>query len=338
MRCVRGGSDIGPAVQRKGSWSMQRREFLSVAALPALAPRADAAGPGFSWRREEESVALLRGEQVLWRLSYARSEAKPAFHPVALPGGPILTTFRAEDHPWHRGFWFSWKFINGVNYWEENKAGVADGLTEIRSASVEPGPDFTAGIDLNITYRPANSAPVLAEKRRIVISPPGSDGVTRFDWTMRFEALEQDVLLDRTPIPGEPDGKIWGGYAGLSVRLARDWKDARIMSNHGPLPFPDDGYRGLRPREGAIDYGGTLDGQEVGFTIIDHPSNLNSPSPWWIIDQGPMKFFNAVVIGAAPYTLKAGRGFTLRYRALTHFGRWSAERLARELEQFGKAE
>lgn len=279
---------------------------------------------------------MLRGEQILWRFHYGKNDAKPAFHPIALPGGPVLTTYRAEDHPWHRGFWFSWKFINGVNYWEENKAGIPDGLTEVQGASVEPGPDFSAQINLDLAYRPAGGVPVLTEKRRIVASPPDSEGVSRFDWTMTFTALEQDVLLDRTPIPGEPDGKVWGGYAGLAVRLARDWSDARIMSNHGLLPFPTSGYRGLRPRAGAIDYGGTLEGREAGFAIVDHPSNLNSPSPWWIIDQGPMKFFNPVVIGVAPCTLKAGQSLTLRYCALTHFGHWSAGRLAQELERYGK--
>jgi hypothetical protein len=80
-----------------------------------------------------------------------------------------------------------------------------------------------------------------------------------------------------------------------------------------------------------------VEGREVGFTLIDHPSNLNSPSPWWIIDQGPMKYFNPAVIGSAPYTLKAGKSFTLRYRALTHYGHWDAARLARELKRYGEA-
>lgn len=316
---------------------MQRRSFLALAIIATPVIGAGAEESGFTWQREADRVALLRGEQILWQFRYGKSEAKPAFHPVALPGGPVLTTYRAEDHRWHRGFWFSWKFINGVNYWEENKAGIPDGLTEVRSAKVETKPDFSARIHLDLVYRPGDGAPVLTEKRRIVVSPPDSRGVSRFDWTMTFTALDKDVLLDRTPIPGEPDGKSYGGYAGLAVRLAREWSDARIMSNQGPLSFPAEGYRGIRAREGAVDFGGTLEGREVGFTLIDHPSNLNSPSPWWIIDQGPMKYFNPAVIGAAPYTLKAGKSLTLRYRALTHFGRWDAARLESELQRYAKA-
>jgi hypothetical protein len=123
---------------------MQRRNFLAAAMLPALAARPGAATSGYTWRREAGSIALLRGAQVLWQFHYGKNEAKPAFHPIALPDGPVLTTYRAEDHPWHRGFWFSWKFLNGVNYWEESKAGVPDGLTEVRSAKAETHPDFSA--------------------------------------------------------------------------------------------------------------------------------------------------------------------------------------------------
>ncbi len=316
---------------------MRRRSLLALPLISVPAMRTGQAEPSYKWERAADRVALLRDDQAIWRFHYGKGEAKPAFHPVALPGGPVLTTYRADDHPWHRGFWFSWKFINGVNYWEENKAGIAEGLTEVRSAKVETRPDFTARIQLAIAYRPASAEPVLTEQRRIAVSAPDSEGVSHFDWTMTFTARGTDVLLDRTPIPGEPGGKPYGGYAGLAVRLARDWSGARIMSSHGPLLFPEEGYRGIRAREGAVDYGGMLDGREVGFALLDHPSNLNSPSPWWIIDQGPMKYFNPAVIGATPYTLKARKSFTLRYRALTHFGHWDAARLTRELERFGKA-
>jgi hypothetical protein len=35
------------------------------------------------------------------------------------------------------------------------------------------------------------------------------------------------VVLDRPPLPDEPDGKPYGGYAGLSARLAKDWNEVR---------------------------------------------------------------------------------------------------------------
>jgi Methane oxygenase PmoA len=325
--------------EEREDWHMRRVRLAVVLGLLSSAVLAQVAeNARLAWQREPDSVLLLKGEQVLWRFRYGKDDAKPAFHPVALPGGPVLTCFRAEDHPWHRGLWFSWKFVNGVNYWEENKAGVPEGLTEVKSVKVETVAGFIARIALDIAYRPGNGQPVLTEQRLIEVSPPDPRNVSSFDWTMTFKALDKDVLLDRTPIPGEPDGKSYGGYAGLAVRLAREMTGIQVVTSQGPVSFPESGYRGIRPRAAAADFSGVLENREVGFTFLDHPGNLNAPSPWWIIDQKAMKYFNPSVLGSAPHTLKAGQSMTLRYRALVHFERWNADRLQAELKRYAKAQ
>ncbi len=306
-----------------------------IVGLMSSAAAAQAGDAGrFRWQREANSVALLKGGQVIWRFRYGKQEAKPAFHPVALAGGPVLTCYRAEDHPWHRGLWFSWKLINGLNYWEEDKTGTAEGRTESRDVKVNTRPDFTASVALKLAYRPPDGAPVLAEDRRIEVSAPDAQGVYHLDWTMTFKALDKDVFLDRTPIPGEPGGKGSGGYSGLAVRFAREMTDIQVSTSDGPVNFPAAGFRGYRDRAAAADYSGTLEGRKVGVAFVDHPKNLNAPSPWWIIDSKQMKYLNPSVLGSGPHTLKAGQSMTLRYRALVHFGRWDAGRLRAEVERY----
>ena len=140
------------------------------------------------------------------------------FHPVALAGGPVLTWDRPKDHPWHRALWFSWKFINGVNYWEPNaQSGTLDGRTEWSNLQSELRPDFSARLSMEITYRPADGSPVLKERRVIAISAPAQDGSYSMDWQMTFTALDKAVVFERTPPPGEPEGKPWGGCSGLAV-------------------------------------------------------------------------------------------------------------------------
>jgi len=43
-----------------------------------------------------------------------------------------------EDHVWHLGYWFSWKYINGVNYWkpaDAKRTGCESaGATKVASA------------------------------------------------------------------------------------------------------------------------------------------------------------------------------------------------------------
>src|SRR5439155_21915742 len=59
-------------------------------------------------------------ELPLWRYVYG-SKPKPYFHPVCTPAGHCLTLFEPHDHLWHRGLWYTIKFINGENFWEERE-------------------------------------------------------------------------------------------------------------------------------------------------------------------------------------------------------------------------
>ncbi len=90
-------------------------------------------------------------------------------------------------------------------------------------------------------------------------------------------------------------------------------------------------YRG---RAIAADYSGKVGDRVVGIAFVDHPSNLNSPSPWWIIDNKQMKYFNPSVLEFGPHTLPARQSLTLRYRALVHAGRWDPARLRVEAQRF----
>ncbi|MEI7729694.1 MAG: PmoA family protein [Verrucomicrobiota bacterium] len=284
------------------------------------------------WQRDPGAVALLKGQQVVWRFAYGTNEAKPCFHPLKLPNGPTLTEYRPADHPWHRALWFSWKYINGVNYWEEDaKTGVAEGLTEWQGTHIEARLDYSALLTLNLTYRPANGKPIMMERREILVRPPQADGGYSMDWTLTFTAGDTDLKLDRTPLPGEPDGKPHGGYAGLSVRFANALSDARATSTTEPVEFKADRYRG---KATAMDYSGVIENQEAGIAILDHPNNLNAPTPWYVINSKIMKYYSPAVVCYQPHILKAGTRMTLRYRVFVHPGRWDAARLETEYNRY----
>ena len=271
-------------------------------------------------------------DDVVWRFNYGPDAGKPHFHPVAVPDGPTLTGQSPPDHRWHHGLWFSWKFINGVNFWEENpQTGKSDGSTEWSRVQIMTREDFSARIGMRIEYRIGDDKPALSEQRFINISAPDADGTYHMDWTMTFTARE-DVLLDRTPLPDEPDGKIWGGYAGLSVRFAAGLGDRQVVSSDGPVAFENDRYRG---NARGVDYTGVLKGDEVGgIAVLDLPDNLNSPSPWYVIKSDPMSFFSPAVICYHPHSMKAGESMTLRYCVIVHRGRWDQARLLGEHSAF----
>lgn len=284
-------------------------------------------GRALEWQHERgRSVALLAGDDPVWRLHFATGRPHVWFHPLALPDTSALTVDRPADHVWHHGLWFSWKFIDGVNYWEHERGGDRPaGRTRWTPPEITTRTDHTAGIRLELEYAPGDDADaVLVEERVLEVSAPAADGSFHIDWTGRFTARGEEVVLDRTPLPGEPGGRVYGGYAGLSLRLT-NWNDRRAATLDGVQEFNDQNR--LRTRSPAFDYSGRIGGRTAGIAVLTHPDNLNAPSPWYAIRSGHMSFFTPAVLCYGPETLARGEEFTLRYRIVVHPGRWDADRL-----------
>src|SRR5688572_27952183 len=91
--------------------------FLSVTAVFDASCRPM---PG-EWKRDEAMLAWSICGQVGWQLSFDTKKGEPLFNPRSVGGGPTLTNFRPEDHPWHSCFLFTCIFFNHVNYWEESR-------------------------------------------------------------------------------------------------------------------------------------------------------------------------------------------------------------------------
>jgi len=289
--------------------------------------------PIYSWRQTDSSLALLAHERVVWQLNFDKKEGKTYFHPVALTDGTVLTWLSPPDHPWHRALWFSWKYINGLNYWEEDReTGLSEGQTKLVDIKLAPHDDYSAQIEMSLSYHPSDKPVVLTEKRLISISSPDDKGGYRIDWQGVFTAGGKDVLLDRTPIPGEKDGKSWGGYAGLSVRIAKDIHDWQVLDSEGRKGIEAHGKKAR-----WLDFSGqTPNGKTAGIAMFDHPDNLRHPSPWFVImnPKVPFGYFSPAVLFNKPYTLPAGQRLTLQYRILVHPGQVDKEQLQAEWKKF----
>ena len=290
---------------------------------PATLQKAD-----YSWRQTDTSLALLNHGQVVWQSNYER-QGKPCFHPIALTDSTELTWLCPPDHPWHRGLWFSWKYINGLNYWEEDhKTGLSQGRTEVVAVKALPARDYSARIEMTLSYHPPDEPAVLTEKRLIVISAPDKNGLYRIDWYSIFTAGDKDVLLNRTPIKGEKGGVNWGGYAGLSVRLAKTIGNWKVIDSQDTKGLQ---VHGKKAR--WMDFSGeTAAGKAAGIAIFDNPDNPRHPSPWFVImnEKVPFGYFSPAILLNEPYTLPAGKKLTLRYHILIHPGRGDRKMLENE--------
>ena len=301
-----------------------------VGASTLLAHETSARNAQKEWSVDETSLALRVGDQTLWQFNYDSELNKPFFHPLATPLGNVLTCNSPSDHRWHHALWFSWKYINGVNYWENSgKTGRPRGRTEWSDIRTTTHDDFSATIGMSFLYRPsAQDEPVLKEERSIDVSSPAADNVYTIDWNSEFVAL-QSVLLDRTP-PKSPTSA--GGYAGLSIRFSADLEEPSAIALEGPAEFnAGDRYRG---RSSAMEYGGIIDGNPVGVAILNHPSNIREPTPWYLIAKKPIRYINAAILSDSPLPLEAGERLQLTYRIIVHDVRWGAPRLQAAYREF----
>jgi len=233
-----------------------------------------------------------------------------------------FTDLRPEDHPWHRGVWFSWKYINGVNYWEENRrTGHSPGRTRIVKFQSETDQMERVKFDLEVEYGPDGSEEVvLREMRGVMVSPPDSEGAYTVDWSGTFEAVAGDVTLDRTPLAHEPNGKTWGGYAGWSVRMNQGMEGG-VFVNDGGKEGADraaaDWMLFRMPGMGSL-------------LLMDHPGNLNFPAKWYLNSEMP--FFNPAVLHDGPHTIRDGESLNLRYRLVVAAREWNVEDARRAWE------
>jgi len=165
------------------------------------------------------------------------------------------------------------------------------------------------------------------------ISPPDQKGIYYIDWKSAFTAKDKDVVLERTPVLGQPNGVAWGGYAGLSVRFADAAKNRRVADSEGHIYDKEFNNAKARWCDYIIE---PRPGKRAGIAIFDHPDNPRFPTGWYVILSTPMKYFSPAFLYYEPYTLPAGRSLTLRYRILVHPGGTDKRLCENQWRQFSK--
>jgi hypothetical protein len=296
--------------------------FLSLLVFGIVQPIARA-----EWQRNETTVAWRAGTNVVWQFSFDPKKGKPFFHPVSVGGGPALTNFKPEDHPWHYGLWFSWKYVNHANYWEEDRqTGHAEGATRWATPVIEMQTDGSATIRLELTYVNPSNKVDLTESRELKISAPKPDGSYTIDWRAHFAAGKEGAILDRWAMPDEPNGKVNGGYAGLALRMAGAPLNFSVLCSTGVVDhFESDR---ARPNAAAVACNFTDGARDVGgIAIFSDPKNIREQAPWYIVNSKEMRFVCAAILAPKIRTLKAGERMELHYLVALRPKAWTVEAL-----------
>ncbi len=267
----------------------------------------------YNWKETDTTLVLFNGEQIIWQYNYNTKYGRPYFHPV-FAGRNNITCLSPDDHVWHLGQWFCWKYINKVNYWEYGRGPFqSDGVTTIKNISFKKNDDYSAEIIVELVYHPYQGENVLAEKRIVTVSSPQSDGKLWMDYDFTFEILADVVELNRTPVLGQENGKSWGGYAGLSIRFSQDFSNSHFIA-------PWNNNDSINRQTGDWLYMGFngIDGTQAGSQIMVPPSSRRGGWAWYSVNSGlePFYYISPAYLYFKPLTLKKNERFSLKYRIL----------------------
>ena len=252
------------------------------------------------------------------------SAPKPFIHPLHTAAGHPMTVWQPRDHFWHRGLWFTIKFVNGLNFWEESDPFGSQVCVRPPSISIGAGGEVEI-LSVSEWRHPGEADPPLRERRVVTVHPPNGSA-----YAIDFETIltaSIDVKLNRTPYT------TWGGYGGLALRGHRGWQETRILLADGTVTDRPTGQAARWAQmAGVLDGGPDL---AAGIALLGHPSNPRHPSPWYG-STGYDPFLNAAFLFHEPMPLAAGEPLALRYRVLVHDGERTSEEIEQSYAEYAK--
>ncbi len=285
-------------------------------------------------------VEIFAGDKPL--LSYIHAPLQyghPHFHPLFTPSGALTTRSAPADHIWHNGLWFSWKFINGENFWEGPSPVFKE--TTIEPVSLDDVAVTDAGVRFSARYRFKNKAgteildQTLAAK---IHAPRPQEEHYVIDLVYTFKSATGDITFDSVPfVPVKTD---WGGYAGLTYR---PFEQQHYIYSNADGQEASNGAGEIRWKKTRwIDFSIPTDGfptRWVGVTLMDHPGNLRFPAANNIAPRDwHWNWMQLSLLFEGPHTLPRGEALTLRYRVVIRDGRLDRTRTNRLWESFAKSE
>jgi len=258
----------------------------------------------------------------------------PIIYPIVGPTGKNMTRdFPMEkgyegvkpDHPHHRSLWFAHGDVNKFDYWAtKNK------IVHKRFVKTECDGKTVLLVTEN-DWVDGNHQVVCRDVRTIRFAASGEVRIIDFDITITAE--QEKVVFGDTK-----EGTF--GIRVPEVIAVETKKGGNFVNAEGKVGERD----AWGKRSAWIDYYGTLEGEEVGIAILNHPSSFRFPTYWHVRNYG---LFAANPFGvhdferlqdtkAGELTLPKGESITLRYRVLFHKGTSESINLPKMFEEYSQ--
>ena len=223
-----------------------------------------------------EDIAINIDGKPFTTFHYGSNAAKPYLSPLRTASGKIITRHfpmeevagESRDHLHHRGLWFSYDDVNGVKFWENDPSYTKPNMGRIVVRETKPKGNALNAV---MEWRALDGKILLLENRDMIFS---GDAKTRMiDFNISLTAATEDVTFGDTKE---------GAFA---IRLADGFTEKK-----GLKMADADGRSKMAniwgKRSNWVDYTTSVEGEEVGVAILDHPSNPRHPTYWHARDYG----------------------------------------------------
>ena len=282
-----------------------------------------------------DKIDVVLDGQPFTTFYYGLQSNKPYLAPLRTASGKIVTRRypmenvdgESRDHLHHTGLWFSYDDVNGIKFWENDPSYKAanKGKIVVESADLKPGAGSMV-LKAIMNWNGPNDKTILREDRVMTFTSKPALRIIDFDITLT--APEKVVFGDTKE----------GAFA---IRLADP-----LAEKHGGKMMNAEGAVGMKnvwgKRSNWVDYSGTLEGEQVGIAIFDHPGNPRHPTYWHSRDYGLFAldpFGQHAFDETAPeshWTVDAGGSLHFRWRVVIHSGDPISAHIAQLYDAYAK--
>lgn len=288
---------------------------------------------GVTVRAGGTGAEILIDGELFTRYDTTTGPNKPYFWPIVGPTGKPVTRHyplekfagETEDHPHHRGLWFTHGEMNGVDFWSESP---------------------TAGKTVHRVFETLESGPVYGRLRARTdwIAPDGKKLAEDIREARVYRVADGRLMDFAIMVTAVGGPLVWGDTkeGTFALRIADSMRadagkgkvaEGKMVNAEGLTQ--ESAWGKASP---WVDYVGPVDGQTVGVTIFDTPSNPRYPTTWHARTYG---LFAVNPFGwhdfdpakkddrhAGDLTTPEGQSVTFHYRLFFHKGTTEEARIA----------
>ncbi|HZU27774.1 MAG TPA: PmoA family protein [Bryobacteraceae bacterium] len=205
---------------------------------------------------------------------YSSAVPKPYLAPIRAASGTIVTrqwpmdpaSKESHEHPHHRGLFFGYINVNGVDFWGNDPLAHEKnpGTISLRQLEQVKDGDHAGTIHAIFDWKDPQGKPVLAEDRTMTFySDP------------RLRTIDVDIVLTAAVDTTFYDDKDGAFAFRMADALNEDHTGTLVNAEGAEHEKNTWGHRSP-----WMDYYGTIGSKKLGVAIFDHPSNPGYPNRW----------------------------------------------------------